>query len=148
MPKLALETIDVPTKHDAGLVQLLHCVHRPRSARERLGVDRNRNAFDNSYSPINIVCGSDTAESEGEKGLESVVRLFGFVDPCRQPSYNVAADGITTGRISGDDEPPMEGLMDGGVSGFGGAAPEGDVDSSALHRAHEMPDGRERAGNR
>lgn len=146
MPKLTLETLGVPTEHNASFVQLLYCVHRPRPACEYLGVDRNRNAFDDSYSPINIVRGSDTTESEGEKGLESIVRILGFVDPCRQPPYDVAADGITTGRISGDDEPPMEGLMDGGVSCLSGTTPEGDVDSSAFHRAQEMPDGWEGVG--
>ena len=148
MPKLALETFDVPTKHNAGLVQLRNCVHRPRSARERLGFDRNRNAFDDSYGPISIVRTPDATESEGEKGLESVVRFLGFVDPRRHPSYDVAADGIAAGWIPGDDEAPMESLMDGNVSSFGGATPEGDVDSSALHRAQEMPDSREGAGFR
>ena len=148
MPKLALETNDVPAKHNAGLSQLPHCVHRPRSARERLGVDRNRGAFDDPYGAINVIRASDAAESEGEEGLESVVRFLGFVGPCRQPSHDVAADGITAGRISGDDETPMEGLVDGSVSSFSGATPEGDVDSSVLHRAQEMPDGLERAGYR
>jgi hypothetical protein len=77
--------------------------------------------------------------------LESVVGFLGFVGPSRQPSDDMAADGITAGRIPGDDEPPMEGLMDGSVSSFSGTAPEGDVDSSALHRARKMPDGREGA---
>lgn len=142
------ETTDIPAKHNPGLIQLLHCAHRPRSARERLGVDRNWNALDDSYGPIDIVCASDATEPEGEKGLESVVRLLGFVDPRRQPAYDVATDRIAAGRVPGDDESPVEGLMDGKISSFSGAAPESDVDSSALHRAREMPDGWEGMGFR
>ena len=92
---------------------------------------------------IDVVCASDAAEPEGKKGLKSVVRFLGFIDPGRQPAYDVATDGITTGRISGDNESPVEGLEDGSVTGFSGATPESDVDSSALHRAQGMPEGRE-----
>ena len=141
MPHLVLEVIDVPTKHNSSLAQLLHRIHRPRSARELLGLDRNWDAFDESNGPIDIVCASDATEPEGKKGLESVVRFLGFVDPRRQPAYDVATDGITAGRIPGDDESPVEGLVDGDVTSFSGTTPEGDVDSSALHRAQEMPDG-------
>lgn len=140
MPKLALETIDVSAKYYASLVQLLHCVHRPRSAGERLGVNRDRNGFDYPYGSIDIVRASDATEPKGEERLESVVRLLGFVGPRRHPAYDVATDGIAAGWVSGDDEPPVEGLMDGRVSSFSGATPEGDVDSAALHRTQEMPD--------
>ena len=77
--------------------------------------------------------------------MKSVVRFLGFVGPSRQPSHDMAADGITAGGVPGDDESPMEGLMDGSVSSFSGATPESDVDSSALHRAQEMPEGWEGA---
>ena len=145
MPHLSFETSDVRTKHNPGLVQLLHCIQRPRSARECLGFDRNRDTFDDSNGPIDIICASDATEAEGKEGLESVVRFFGFVDPRRQPAYDVATDGIAAGGISGDDEPPVEGLVDGNVTSFSGAAPESDVDSSALHRPQEMPEGWEGA---
>lgn len=55
----------------------------------------------------------------------------------------MTAGGIATGRIPGDDEPPMEGLVDGNVSSFGRTTPESDIDSTVLHWAQRMPDGRE-----
>ena len=82
LPKLALESTDASTEHNPGLIQLSDCVHCPRSAREVLGFNRNRDALDDSYSAINIVCTPDATESEGEERLKSTVRILGFVGPC------------------------------------------------------------------
>jgi len=82
LPKLALESVDVPTEHNPGLIQLPDCVLCPRSAREGLGFDRNRDALDDPYSVVNIVRAPDATEPEGEERLKSTVGILGFVGPC------------------------------------------------------------------